>query len=128
LFRYRDAFIVCREVRRGHLDEKVSLQNQKGNEIGKRSCYAPHVATLPMPRKSASGFSINSRLLYLLHLTVILWCLLDKSPKQRATHALVSLLERILPSFGVALLLPQVRGFVRSADSLVREALFDEVA
>jgi AcrR family transcriptional regulator len=68
------------------------------------------------------------RLLYMLHLAVILWWLLDKSPKQRATHALVSLLEHILPSFGVALLLPQVRGFVRSADALVREALFDDVA
>jgi len=68
------------------------------------------------------------RLLYLLHLAIILWWLLDKSPKQVATHALVSLLERILASFGMALLLPQVRGFVRSADSLVREALFDEVA
>ena len=68
------------------------------------------------------------RLLYLLHLAIIMWWLLDKSSRQRATLALVSLLERILPSFGMALLLPQVRGFVRSADGLVREALFDEVA
>jgi AcrR family transcriptional regulator len=68
------------------------------------------------------------RLLYLFHLAVILWWLLDKSSKQRATHALVALVERILPFFGVALLLPQVRGFVRSADDLVREALFDDVA
>jgi AcrR family transcriptional regulator len=67
------------------------------------------------------------RLLYLLHLAVILWWLLDKSSKQRATHALVALVERILPSLGVALLLPQVRGFVHSADELVREALFDDV-
>jgi len=64
------------------------------------------------------------RLLYLLHLAVILWWLLDKSPKQMATHALVALLERILVSFSVALMLPQVRGFVRSADDLVKEALF----
>jgi AcrR family transcriptional regulator len=68
------------------------------------------------------------RLLYLLHLAVILWWLLDKSPQQRATHALVPLLEQMLASFGFALLLPQVRGFVRSADVLVREALFDDVA
>lgn len=67
------------------------------------------------------------RLLYLLHLAVILWWLLDKSPKQRATYGLVVLLGSILPSFGVALLLPQVRGFVQTADSLVREALFDEI-
>jgi AcrR family transcriptional regulator len=68
------------------------------------------------------------RLLYLLHLAVILWWLFDRSPNQRATSALIALLERILPSFSVALLLPQVRGFVRSADALVREALFDDVA
>jgi len=68
------------------------------------------------------------RLLYLLHLGVILWWLLDKSSKQRATHALVALLERILPSLGIALLLPQVRGFIRSADALVREALLDEAS
>ncbi len=67
-------------------------------------------------------------LLYLLHLAIILWWLLDKSPNQRATHALVTLVERILPSFGMALLLPQVRGFVQSADTLVREALFDDAA
>jgi len=65
------------------------------------------------------------RLLYVVHLAVILWWLLDKSSHQRATQALVSLIERILPSFGVALLLPQVRGFVRSAGDLVQEALFD---
>jgi AcrR family transcriptional regulator len=68
------------------------------------------------------------RLLYMLHLSVILWWLLDKSPKQWATHSLVTLLERILPSFGVALMLPKVRGFVQSADVLVREALFDDGA
>jgi len=66
------------------------------------------------------------RLLYLLHLAVILWWLFDSSPRQRATSAAVVLLEQILPSFSVALLLPRVRNFVRSADSLVREALFDD--
>jgi len=68
------------------------------------------------------------RLLYLLHLAVILWWLLDKSSNQRATQALLTLIGKILPSFGMALLLPQVRGFVRSADDLVREALFGDVA
>ena len=65
------------------------------------------------------------RLLYLLHLAVILWWLFDSSPGQRATSALVTLVEGILPSFCVALMLPRVRSFVRSADSLVREALFE---
>ena len=65
------------------------------------------------------------RLLYLLHLAVILWWLLDKSPGQRATHALVALFRRLLPSAALTLRLPPVRGFVQSADALFREALLD---
>ena len=64
------------------------------------------------------------RLLYMVHLGVLLWWLLDKSAKQRATTVLVSLTEQVLPSAGVALRLPPVRRFVLSMDGLVREALF----
>jgi AcrR family transcriptional regulator len=65
------------------------------------------------------------RLLYLVHLAVLLWWLLDKSPKQRATAALVLLVEQILPSTALTLRLPFVRRFVASADGLIREALFE---
>ena len=64
------------------------------------------------------------RLLYLVHLAVLLWWLLDKSPNQRATAALVSLTQQLLPSAGLALRVPPVRKFVISLDELVREALF----
>jgi AcrR family transcriptional regulator len=64
------------------------------------------------------------RLLYLVHLAVLLWWLLDKSTKQRATTALVLLTEQILPSAVLTLRLPSVRRFVLSSDELVREALF----
>ena len=67
-----------------------------------------------------------ARLLYLLHLAVILWWLLDKSPGQRATQALLSLLRQMLPAAALALRLPLVRGLVRSADRLFQEALLDE--
>lgn len=63
------------------------------------------------------------RLAYLLHLAVILWWLLDKSPRQRATTALLALFRQILPSAALSLRLPPIRGFVRSADALVRDAL-----
>jgi AcrR family transcriptional regulator len=66
------------------------------------------------------------RLLYLVHLGVILWWLLDKSPRQRATNALVSLLKQVLPSAALTLRLPPIRRFVQSADALFREALFDD--
>ena len=46
----------------------------------------------------ARGLSIAvARLLYLLHLAVILWWLLDKSPGQRATQALLSLCGKCCP-------------------------------
>ena len=65
------------------------------------------------------------RLLYMVHLAVLLWWLLDKSPKHRATAALVSLTQQLLPSAALALRVPPVRRFVVSADELVREALFE---
>jgi AcrR family transcriptional regulator len=63
------------------------------------------------------------RLLYLLHLTVILWWLLDRSPEQRATDGLIALLQRILPSAAFALRFPPFPAFVISGDALVRDAL-----
>jgi len=65
------------------------------------------------------------RLLYMVHLAVLLWWLLDKSPKRRATSALVSLTQQLLPSAALALRVPPVRRFVIAADELVREALFE---
>jgi AcrR family transcriptional regulator len=72
----------------------------------------------PRPLAEAIG-----RLLYLVHLAVLLWWLLDKTVEQRATTALVQLLAGILPSAAMTLRLPLVRRFVLSVDALVREAL-----
>lgn len=66
-----------------------------------------------------------SRVLYLVHLSVLLWWLLDRSAKQRATAALVALIRQILPSIALTLRLPPVRRFVIAADDLIRDALFD---
>lgn len=64
------------------------------------------------------------RLLYLVHLAVLLWWLLDKSSKQRATAALVSLTQQLLPSASLTLRVPPVRRFVIAVDELIRESLF----
>jgi hypothetical protein len=64
------------------------------------------------------------RLLYLVHLAVLMWWLLDKSAGQRATASLVSLTHQLLPSAALALRVPPVRRFLISLDELVREALF----
>jgi len=57
---------------------------------------------------------------------VLLWWLLDKTPGQRATAALVALTRQLLPSAFLALRLPPVRRFVTSIDELIREGLFGE--
>ena len=64
------------------------------------------------------------RLLYLVHLAVLLWWLLDRSARQRATATLLSVTGQILPSAALALRVPPVRRFVLSFDELVRDALF----
>ena len=64
------------------------------------------------------------RLLYLVHLAVLLWWLLDKTPSQRATGALVSLTKQLLPSASLTLRVPAVRRFVIALDQLIGEALF----
>jgi hypothetical protein len=64
------------------------------------------------------------RLQYLVHLTVLLWWLLDKSSHQRATVALISLMQQLLPSAAVTLRVPAVRRFLIAVDGLVRDALF----
>jgi AcrR family transcriptional regulator len=64
------------------------------------------------------------RLLYLVHLAVLLWWLLDKSPRRRATDALLALTAQLLPSAALALRVAPVRRFVISVDDLVRTALF----
>jgi AcrR family transcriptional regulator len=81
-------------------------------------------ADAPQPALAAA----LGRLLYLVHLAVLLWWLLDKTPKQRATAALVGLTDQLLPSAALTLRLPPIRRFVIAMDELIREALFGSPA
>jgi AcrR family transcriptional regulator len=76
------------------------------------------------PRQPLAG--ALGRSLYLAHLAVLLWWLLDKSAGQRATAALLSLTRPLLPSVALTLRLPSVRRFVIAVDELVRDALFGQ--
>ena len=66
------------------------------------------------------------RLLYVAHLAIILWWLLDKSPAQLATTELLALLAGMLPFAGLVLRLPAAWEFIRAADLLCREGLFGD--
>jgi AcrR family transcriptional regulator len=63
------------------------------------------------------------RLLYLVHLAIVLWWLLDKSPGQRATRALLALVASALPAAAITLRLPKVGAFILAGDRLFQEAL-----
>jgi AcrR family transcriptional regulator len=76
----------------------------------------------PAPEDAAA----LGRLLYVVHLAVILWWLFDKTPRQRATRDLLALLEGGLPMAALALRLDPARNFVRAADILCREGLFGD--
>lgn len=67
------------------------------------------------------------RLLYLTHLAVILWWVLDKSPRQRATGAL-ALMAGALPAAALTLRLPRAGRFIVAGDHLFREALLGAAA
>ncbi len=66
------------------------------------------------------------RLLYVAHLAIVLWWLLDKSPGQYATKALIAAVRQLAPAAGLAMRLPATRATVRRLDELVRQGLFGE--
>lgn len=75
--------------------------------------------------KSADAAALG-RLLYLSHLGVLLFWLLDKSRDQRATAGFLGLLGSSLPLAALALKLSPVRALIRNLDGLFRDALFGE--
>ena len=74
-----------------------------------------------VPQQEALG-----RLLYLAHLGVILWWLLDKSPGQRATERLLLRVEGAAPMLDLLLGFPFVSDALEEVDLLSRAALFGE--
>lgn len=66
------------------------------------------------------------RLLYLVHLALLLWWLLDRGPARRATRAWLTLLEQALRLLAPTLRIPGVPKMLIAADALVREGLFGE--
>lgn len=109
----------------GDADEGVFARNTSFSRLRVQGAFRDAVADASdapaRPLAEALG-----RLLYLVHLAIVLWWLLDRSPGQRATTALVALLGRMLPSVALTLRLPRVRRYVHDADLLVGEALLDE--
>jgi AcrR family transcriptional regulator len=66
------------------------------------------------------------RLLYLAHLAVLLWWVLDRSPEQRATAGLLRLIGQTRGLLAFALQLPGMSALLTQMDELARDALLGE--
>jgi AcrR family transcriptional regulator len=106
----------------GDVEDGVFARNTAFSRVRVQHAFEHAVANATDAPEAILAGALG-RLLYLLHLGVILWWLLDRSPKQRATTALLALIRQMLPSATLALRLRPIRTFVRTADALVDDAL-----
>ncbi len=106
----------------GDTDEGVFAQATAFSRLRVQTAFQRAVIDATDAPKAPVAAALG-RLLYLLHLGILLWWLLDRTPGQTATGALIALFRQILPSAAVALHLRPVRTFVVSADSLFEQAL-----
>jgi len=86
-----------------------------------QAVFAKAVYASANPPKNNDAIAL-SRVLYFLHLAVILWWLLDKSPQQRATRSLLVILEIALPLASIALKSKKVRSILNEGDVLIGDA------
>ena len=111
----------------GDAEEGVFAQNTAFSRVRVQGIFQETVMRATDAPRGPLADALG-RLLYLAHLGVILWWLLDRTPGQRATQALLALIRQMLPSAALALHLRPVRGFVQSADALFGEGLLGEAA
>jgi AcrR family transcriptional regulator len=109
----------------GDADEGVFARNTTFSRMRVQGAFQEAVAGASDAPNRPLAMALG-HLLYLAHLGVILWWLLDRSPGQRATKALVALMRQMLPSVVLTLHLRSVRAFVRAADALFQEGLSGE--
>jgi AcrR family transcriptional regulator len=109
----------------GDVEEGVFARSTAFSRVRVQAVFEQAVAgSTDAPQRSLAG--AMGRLLYLAHLGIVLWWILDRSPGQRATTSLVALLRKMLPSVSLTLRLSPVRRFIQSADVLFKEALLDD--
>ena len=102
----------------GIFSARTSFARARVQQVFERAVTDASDAPSPALAKSLG------RLLYLVHLVVLLWWLLDKSARQHTTGKLLAVTAQLLPAASLALKLPAMRRFIFSLDELVREGLF----
>jgi AcrR family transcriptional regulator len=122
---HRTALRALIPVLVGDPDDGVFAARTAFSRVRVQQVFRNAVAASADAPKPALAAALG-RLLYLVHLAVLLWWLLDKTPRQRATDALVALTEQLLPSAALTLRLPPIRRFIVRMDDLIQESLFGD--
>ena len=111
----------------GSPDQNVFAPATSGSRLRVQQVFERAVSDATDAPKAPLAGALG-RLLYVAHLIVLQWWLLDRSRHQRATTALVGLTEGLLPSAALALRVPSLRRFVLALDTLIGDALTGDVA
>jgi AcrR family transcriptional regulator len=123
LSRQRAALVALTPVLIGDREEGVLAAGTSASRERVRAVFLAAVSgasDAPEPDLAAA----LGRLLYTAHLGIVLWWLLDKSPRQSATRQLLDQLDLLLPLAASMLSLPPAQLLIHSADQLCMEALF----
>lgn len=123
---HRNALRALTPVLVGDPDEGIFAAETAFSRIRVQQVFQDAVTGAKDAPPAPLGIALG-RMLYLVHLAVLLWWLLDRSARQRSTQALMTLTEQLLPSASLALRLPAVRRFVQSVDELVQTSLVEPV-
>lgn len=123
---HRVALRALTSVLVGNPEEGIFAPSTAFSRIRVQQVFESAISEATDAPKQPMADALGS-LLYVVHLAVLLWWLLDRSPDQRATSALVLLTEEMLPSAALAVRVPSVRRFIVSVDGLMREALLSRL-
>jgi len=88
-----------------------------------QSAFVEAVAGATDAPRGADAASLG-RALDLVHLSILLLWLLDRSEGQRATARIVAVIRRVLPAFSLAYRLRVLRDLVRDLDEVARQAFY----
>lgn len=123
---HRAALASLLPVLVGDRDEGVLSPASAACRLAVEAVFVEAVTGARNPPGTREDAAALGRLLYLAHLGVLLFWMLDRSSAGRATSALLEIARRTLPLLGVALRLGRVRSLVRDLDAQVQSGLFSD--
>jgi AcrR family transcriptional regulator len=123
---HREALASLLPVLVGDRDEGVLAPASAACRRSVEAVFEEAVAGARNAPGSSAEAAALGRMLYLAHLACLLFWLLDRSPAQRATQAVLATVRRGLPLLALALRFGRVRSLVRQFDAEAQAGLFAE--